>query len=93
MRLHRIRIKNFRSFWSDGNEQSVDVMLRPGVNYFAGPNNAGKSNLFRAVELALNPDEAPYRPEVDQPNAKQAHPTVTLAFRAPGSASGPVRFT
>lgn len=45
------QIKDFRSF---SGEHEFDVSA--GVNYFIGPNNCGKSNLIRALELALDPD-------------------------------------
>ena len=51
MKLARIRIKDFRSF---SGEHEFDVF--GGVNYFVGPNNCGKSNLIRALELALDAD-------------------------------------
>jgi putative ATP-dependent endonuclease of the OLD family len=50
MKLTHIRIKDFRSF---SGEHEFDVSS--GVNYFVGPNNCGKSNLVRALELATEP--------------------------------------
>ncbi|MCO7237927.1 AAA family ATPase [Aeromicrobium sp. CnD17-E] len=61
MKLTHIRIKDFRSFVG---EHGFD--LTSGVNYFVGPNNSGKSNLLRAIELVLDPD-AEYVPERDRP--------------------------
>ncbi len=61
MKLARVRIKDFRSF---AGEHGFD--FANGVNYFVGPNNCGKSNLMRALELALDPD-ADYVPERDRP--------------------------
>lgn len=79
MKLTHIRIKDFRSF---SGEHEFDVSS--GVNYFVGPNNCGKSNLVRALELALDPD-AKYVPERDRParpGALGAPPTtrITLTF-------------
>ena len=94
MRLELIRVKNFRSFWSDGAEPSAEVRLAPGVNYFAGPNNAGKSNLFRALALALSPGESDFDTERDTPSKKVwAMPTITLEFALGPSANkpGPVK--
>jgi len=54
MYLKTLKIKNFRSFWSDDAKPTVDIELAPGVNYFAGANNVGKSNLLRALALALD---------------------------------------
>lgn len=70
MRLSRVRIRNFRSLWSDGSEYSVDVALADAGNYFAGPNNAGKSNLFRALELALATDPPRFDKAKDWPEHK-----------------------
>lgn len=79
MKLTHMRIKDFRSF---SGEHEFDVSS--GVNYFVGPNNCGKSNLVRALELALDPD-AKYVPERDRParpGAVGAPPTtrITLTF-------------
>lgn len=49
MRLNRIRIKNFRSITDSG-----DVSLEP-LQAFVGENNAGKSNILRAVSCFLSP--------------------------------------
>ncbi len=70
VRLSRVRIRNFRSLWSDGSEYSVDVALADAGNYFAGPNNAGKSNVFRALELALATDPPRFDKAKDWPEHK-----------------------
>ncbi len=61
MKLTHVRIKDFRSFVG---EHEFD--LSSGVNYFVGPNNSGKSNMLRAIELALDPD-AEYVADRDRP--------------------------
>lgn len=61
MKLTHIRIKDFRSFSGEH-----EFAVSSGVNYFVGPNNCGKSNLVRALELALDAD-AKYVPERDRP--------------------------
>lgn len=61
MKLSRVKIKDFRSF-----SGTHDLVIAPGVSYFVGPNNCGKSNLIRAIELALDPD-AHYDPVKDRP--------------------------
>ncbi|GAC86333.1 hypothetical protein GP2_102_00010 [Gordonia paraffinivorans NBRC 108238] len=48
MKLTHVRVKDLRSF---SGEHEFDVSN--GVNYVVGPNNCGKSNLVRALELAL----------------------------------------
>jgi len=79
MKLTHVRIKDFRSFAGEHGFHFAN-----GVNYFVGPNNCGKSNLMRALELALDPD-AVYAPERDRPamgGNVGAPPTtrITLTF-------------
>lgn len=79
MKLIHVKIKDFRSF---AGEHEFD--LADGVNYFVGPNNCGKSNLIRAIELALDPDSM-YVPERDRPGlyTGPGHPPktrITLTF-------------
>lgn len=85
MRLRRIRIKNFRSIYTDDNKGYEDLImhLSPDGNYIVGPNNVGKSNILRAIRLALRPESAPeYNPELDQPKQMRwARPTITLDFK------------
>lgn len=85
MRLRRIRIKNFRSIYTDDNKgyEDLDMQLSPDGNYIVGPNNVGKSNILRALRLALRPESAPeYDPELDQPKQMRwARPTITLDFK------------
>lgn len=81
MKLTRVRIKDFRSF---AGTHDFDVVS--GVNYFVGPNNCGKSNLIRAIELALDPDSR-YDPSKDRPARVQAggapvRTRITLTFQA-----------
>lgn len=81
MKLTHARIKDFRSF---SGEHEFDFAA--GVNYFVGPNNSGKSNLVRAIELALDPD-AEYVPDRDRPvsalGVGQPRVTrITLTFHA-----------
>lgn len=86
MKLSHIRIKDFRSF---SGEHEFDVAA--GVNYFVGPNNCGKSNLIRALELALDPD-APYHPERDRParvTSMGAPPTTRITLTVELGTSSP----
>jgi putative ATP-dependent endonuclease of OLD family len=56
MKLERIEIKNYRSLFHDYDARSSFTLdLGDGVNAIAGPNNVGKSNVFRALALALDP--------------------------------------
>jgi putative ATP-dependent endonuclease of the OLD family len=61
LKLTHVRVKDFRSL---AGEHEFD--LTAGLNYFVGPNNAGKSNILRAIELALDPDVS-YEPARDRP--------------------------
>lgn len=82
MRLRRIRIKNFRSVFDDDDNEELEMELSSNGNYIVGPNNVGKSNIIRALRLALRPETEQYKPELDQP--KQMHysyPTITLDFK------------
>lgn len=86
MKLTHIRVKDFRSFVGEH-----EFEVASGVNYYVGPNNCGKSNLIRALELALDPD-ARYAPEADRParpGSLGAPPTtrITLTFQV--GTSGP----
>ena len=88
MKLTHVRIKNFRSFYGEH-----DFPLSAGPNYFVGPNNCGKSNLVRALELALDPD-AEYIPDRDRPvqggrKGRRPETRITLTFQVPDS--GPER--
>lgn len=78
MKLTHIRVKDLRSF---SGEHDFDVST--GVNYVVGPNNCGKSNLIRALELALDP-EAVYSPSHDRPTKDTpsvgAPPTTRIAL-------------
>lgn len=79
MRLTKVTIRNFRSFRSEGAEPSAVIDLSSGVNYFVGTNNVGKSNLLRAVALALDP-RAKFDRSVDCPSGLSKGTAVTLEF-------------
>lgn len=88
MKLAQIKVKDFRSF---AGTHTFEVMS--GVNYFVGPNNCGKSNLIRAIELALDID-ARYEPAKDRPARTQAagapnKTRITLVFHV--DSTGPER--
>jgi len=52
--LKRIKIKGFRSFSQDSFQEVVFSQL----SVLVGENNAGKSNILKAIAFALNPDES-----------------------------------
>lgn len=91
MRLTKITIWNFRSFWSDDPETpSADISLSPNVNYLAGSNNVGKSNLLRAVALALDPNVV-YDETIDRPRGNGPKPAIELEFVVTLPASGEIK--
>ncbi len=82
MRLAAVEIRDFRSIFLDGMGRPFRVELGPGMNTFVGPNNCGKSNVLRAVSLALDPQHA-FDGADDIPGDRPfAHPIVTLRFAA-----------
>ena len=50
MYISKIRIKGYRNF------KDKTIEFHEGINVIIGPNNAGKSNLLRALDLVLNTD-------------------------------------
>jgi hypothetical protein len=84
VRLVGIRIRDYRSVFVDELDQPFDVELSDGMNAFVGRNNCGKSNVLRAVALALDP-AVPFDPELDIPGPRQfSHPVITLRFAGVG---------
>ncbi|MCF7810441.1 AAA family ATPase [bacterium] len=49
MYISKIQISSFRNFKTD-----VNVEFTPGHNVINGPNNAGKSNLLRALQFIFD---------------------------------------
>lgn len=80
MKLTEIEVRGYRSlFQGDGGH--FKVALGGGVNSLVGPNNVGKSNVFRALALALDP-EFEFDRGRDMPAGwTWSKPTVTLTFR------------
>jgi putative ATP-dependent endonuclease of OLD family len=62
MRLTRLQVTNYRSLFGP----RVDINLAGGMNSVIGPNNCGKSNLLRALALALDPS-FPFDRAIDLP--------------------------
>lgn len=76
MKLVRIDVKSFRSF-----VEGIDVPLVTGMNSFVGPNNCGKSNLVRALKMALDP-AYDFDAVRDVPGQLlYAYPRTTLTFK------------
>ena len=58
--------------------------LGAGMNTLVGTNNCGKSNVLRAVALALDPHSS-FSPDMDNPGPRPfAHPIVTLSLCTDG---------
>nr|MBA2373508.1 AAA family ATPase [Chloroflexota bacterium] len=47
MRIRRLRLKEFRRY------RDLEIDLAPGLTVVRGPNEAGKSTIQRAIELAI----------------------------------------
>jgi 5S rRNA maturation endonuclease (ribonuclease M5) len=87
VKLTRIEVKNYRSLFADSPDDSFVLDLADGMNALIGPNNCGKSNLLRAVALALDPN-FPFDRALDMPGSMQyAFPRVTLDFECDGRTS------
>ncbi len=84
MRLTSIEIRDFRSVFVDDQARSLRLDLGTGMNTFVGRNNCGKSNVLRAVSLALDSNHE-FDHEIDIPGPRSfSHPTITLRFAADG---------
>ena len=83
MKLENLAVRNLRSLGVDsrtGSEFSVD--LATGLTVLVGPNNCGKSNVVRALELALDLSHQP-DPHLDAWKLLRAEPIeIRLRFRA-----------
>ncbi|MFI5454096.1 MAG: ATP-dependent endonuclease [Isosphaerales bacterium] len=83
MKLTSVSVKNYRSYFgNNGSTRGETLRVGSGLNLLVGPNNCGKSNLLRAIALALDPaDRNSFNPDVDVPSqASRAYPTITLSF-------------
>ena len=83
MKLLSVSVKNFRSYVVGQNDRVPTLTVGDGLNLLVGPNNCGKSNLLRAIALALDTGAAgSFDPKVDIPSQLTwAYPTITLRFR------------
>ena len=82
MRLASVQIQDFRSCFVDDRGQPLRLELGPGMNTLVGPNNCGKSNVLRAVAMALDP-AYPFDPTSDLAATRPfSPPIVTLCFTA-----------
>ena len=54
MRLAGVDIRDYRSIFLDDSATPFSVALSQGMNTLIGLNNCGKSNVLRAISLALD---------------------------------------
>jgi putative ATP-dependent endonuclease of the OLD family len=80
VRLTFVDIRDYRSIFVDDAGTSLRLDLAEGANTLVGQNNCGKSNVLRAISLALDPNHA-FDPEQDTPGPRPfSHPIITLGF-------------
>lgn len=78
--IKKVIISNFRSFKNSCN--SIDEINN--LNMFTGKNNAGKTNILRAINLFFNPSN--YNPQIDMNAIKKItggaskHPKIEIKF-------------
>ena len=86
MKLTNIVVRNFRSYVTRGDDRDTVIDIGDGLNLFVGANNCGKSNLLRAVALALGDWEGTrFNRDKDCPiqiqSKRSAHAKITLTFK------------
>lgn len=79
MRITRLEIRNFRRY------HDLDVDLAPGLTVIRGPNEAGKTTIQRAIELALTRKATSTGADLEalrpwDAASDDARPSVTLEF-------------
>lgn len=86
MKLTSLTVRNFRSYTNAQREPPHKLTVGGGLNILVGPNNCGKSNLLRAVALALqDAGGADFCPADDVPSQMpRAYPAITLGFSSEG---------
>lgn len=87
MKITEVEIRNFRSLFGDDEGNAVRFAVAEGMNTLVGANNCGKSNILKALALALDPDQ-----EIDRDRDMPAQyafavPKITLAIRCDGPGS------
>lgn len=84
MKLEKIEIKNYRSLFVDAENNHLVLELGDGMNSIVGPNNCGKSNVFRALAVALD-EKFEFNRSLDMPSVWDGYskPVITLTFRVP----------
>ncbi len=80
MKLAAIEVRSFRSLFVDASDTPFRLELAEGMNALVGPNNCGKSNVLRAVALALDPHWPCERVRDRATGVSTGSPRVTLEF-------------
>lgn len=89
MRLSQVEIRDFRSVWGE----PLRFLLGRTVTALVGPNQAGKSNLIRAIACALDPTIA-YDPLEDLPSVSgKPSAEVQCTYREGDEDTGRLRVT
>jgi len=87
MKLVKVEITNYRSLFRETAEGIFTLDLSDGMNALIGPNNCGKSNVLRAVALALD-SSFQFDREHDKPAGMAwTSGRVTLEFRCDSQVS------
>lgn len=80
MRLESVEIRDYRSIFVDDGRQPFRLDLAEGSNTLVGLNNCGKSNVLRAVSIALDPNHE-FSVQDDVPGPRPySYPIITLGF-------------
>ena len=88
VKLVKLEVQNYRSLFADAAGRHLVLDLGDGVNCIVGPNNCGKSNIFRALAVALDPDFRFDRAKDMPASTVWAKPTITLTFHVPRRGRG-----
>jgi putative ATP-dependent endonuclease of OLD family len=82
VKLAAVEIRDYRSIFVDEGGEPFRLELASGMTTLVGPNNCGKSNILRAISLALDPS-CQYDSVQDAPGPRPfAHPVIRLRFAA-----------
>lgn len=78
MYISNIKIKNFRNF------KEQEIIFNDGVNVIIGHNNAGKTNLLKALSLVINQDVSK-RLDVDDFNKNTTFADIKSCSASPST--------
>ena len=81
MRIIRTEVRNYRSiFEQSSTSPGLRLDIADGLNVIVGRNNCGKSNLFRSLAAALDPNYE-FDPSSDTPGPKaHRYPSIQIWF-------------